>query len=202
MPIIMIIVGVIAAVGFGGFFFLQNNSDKTVAIEAPVARIENTTTIDTDATTPPSVKPVTETDSNSAPATPQSSSTPAKPMVTPKPVPAPTPTPAPVVTPKTVYKNGTYTVTASYVAPGRSTHDVIATVKIVDDVVTESRVTYGGDVDVETSNQYQAKFTRSYQSDVVGKKLDNISLSRSGGASLTSNAFNKAVAELKVNAKS
>ena len=37
---------------------------------------------------------------------------------------------------------------------------------------------------------------------VVGKKLETISLSRVGGASLTTNAFNEALAEVKTKAQS
>jgi hypothetical protein len=49
-----------------------------------------------------------------------------------------------------------------------------------------------------TSAQYFNGFKNSFpKSQIVGKTLNDISLSRVGGASLTTNAFNKAIGELR-----
>jgi len=50
-----------------------------------------------------------------------------------------------------------------------------------------------------TSAEYQQNFQNSYKSYVVGKNINDISLSRVGGASLTTNAFNKAINSIKSN---
>lgn len=200
MPFILIIVGIIAALGLGGFLFMKQPEDSAVIIDTPVARIEEQTIAEATAT------PTTSTATNTAPeATPEETvpKAPTIPAATPTPTtpaPAPTPTPTPVV-PKTAYKNGTYTVSTSYTAPGRSTHSVDATITIKDDIITTSNVSYGGD-NVDTSTEYQNKFSKGYQSQVIGKNLNTVSLSRVGGASLTTNAFNKALAEVKASAKS
>jgi cytoskeletal protein RodZ len=47
------------------------------------------------------------------------------------------------------------------------------------------------------SVQYSGRFESVYKTQVVGKKLSGLSLSRIGGASLTTEAFNKALLELK-----
>jgi hypothetical protein len=44
-----------------------------------------------------------------------------------------------------------------------------------------------------TSKNYQSNFENSYKSLVLGKNIKSISLSRVGGASLTTNAFNQAI---------
>jgi hypothetical protein len=206
MPFILIIVGIIAALGFGGFLFMKQPEDSTVIIDTPVARIEEQAT--GDATLPP---PTTSTPDTTPEATPTETApkTPTTPAVTPTPAPTPTPTPTPAptptipapVAPKTVYKNGTYTVSTSYNAPGRSTHSVDATITIKDDIITASNVGFGGD-NVNTSTEYQNKFSKGYQTQVIGKNIGTVSLSRVGGASLTTNAFNKALAEVKVSAQS
>lgn len=196
MPIILIIVGVIAALGLGSFVLLSKPDESTIAPETPVARAEDTTSKEISSVSKPEIDPEPETDTTPEPVTTQSA-LPAKPVTT-----APKLTPAvPVaITAKTAYKNGTYTVTTSYVAPSRTTHEVVATVKILNDVVTEAQVSYGGEPH-QTSSQYQSRFSQSYQSQVVGKKLDSISLSRVGGASLTTGAFNKALVQVKTQAR-
>ena len=182
MPIILIFVGIITALGVGSFVFLSKPQDTSVEVVTPVAQIENNIASNTSPTTTPVANPDLVT--NTSPAT------------TPEPIPI-----APVsVTPKTTYKDDIYTVTTSYTAPSRTTHKVTATLKIVNDVVTEARVNFSGEK-AETSSQYQNSFSQNYQSEVVGKKLDSISLSRVGGASLTTGAFNKAFVQVKAQAR-
>ncbi len=98
-----------------------------------------------------------------------------------------------------IYKDGKHTVTTSYVAPGDANHTVIVTITLKDDIVTSSDIAFGGD-QVEASSNFQSKFTAAYQTEVIGKTIDSIKLSRVGGASLTTNAFNEAVAKIKTTA--
>jgi hypothetical protein len=122
---------------------------------------------------------------------------------TPKPTPVtpnPTPTPKPPVAVTTNYKNANYSATTNYNAPGRTNHIVAVNLTVANDIVTAVSVAYSGDHSGESS-QYQKRFSGSYQSQVVGKKLADISLSRVGGASLTTKAFNNALAEIKTAAK-
>jgi len=100
-----------------------------------------------------------------------------------------------------VYANGTYSASASYITPGRSTHNVNVTLTLANDIITDTKVTFTGDENRTTSGM-QSKFTAAYQTLVVGKKIDDLSLSRVGGASLTTGAFNKALEEVKISAQS
>ena len=195
MPIILIIVGIVVALGVGSFMFSSKPQETTGDVVTPVAQVENRTA----SNTPPATVPVAE-----AAADPAIKSTPATPNPitnTPPPTtPKPTPT-APVTNiPNPTYKDGTYTVTTSYIAPSRTTHNVTATLTILNDVVTTAAVNFSGEK-AETSSQYQSRFSQNYQSEVVGKKLDNISLTRVGGASLTTGAYNKALLQVKTEAR-
>lgn len=105
----------------------------------------------------------------------------------------------PTATDTDVYKDGTYTATASYTDPGRKTYDVTVTLTVADDVVTDASVAYNGGA-ANTPNH--TRFENGYKAEVIGKSLDSISLARVGGASLTTEAFNDAVAEIKTEAKS
>ncbi len=193
MPFILIIVGIIAALGFGGFMFMQKPTEIDLAAVTPVARFEEATSTPINLQTKTAdTTPVTpDTIPAKKPSTPTTPVTPITPV-----------TPTPVVTiPATAYKNGTYNVTTSYIAPGNNKHTVTATVVIKNDVVTEAKLSYGGD-DNLTSKEYQGRFASKYQSQVIGTKIDAIALSRVGGASLTTGAYNKALAEVKATAKS
>ncbi len=97
------------------------------------------------------------------------------------------------------YADGVHTASANYVAPNGANHTVNVSLTLANDIVTEATVTYTGD-DVPASKQNQAKFSAAYPTLVVGQPLDNIKLSRVGGASLTTGAFNEALAEIKTEA--
>ena len=194
MPIILIIVGVIAALVVG-FIYTQNQSGTSIEVDAPSIRVEETTPARaTSIVTNPEPEPQPEPTETREPVT--------SPAPTPSAVTTnPTPTTPTAVAAKTAYKNGTYTVTTTYVAPSRTTHEVTATVQILNDVITEAKINYGGEAH-QTSSQYQSRFSQSYQSEVVGKKLDSISLTRVGGASLTTGAYNQALTQVKTQARS
>ncbi len=101
----------------------------------------------------------------------------------------PNPTPETALTPETV------TESATYLTPARTEHKVTVVLTLEGDVVTDSNVLYN-DAEVY-SDPNQELFDNAYQPLVIGKTLDQISLSRVGGASLTTNAFNDALAKIK-----
>lgn len=87
-----------------------------------------------------------------------------------------------------------YTENVSYLTPARTEHKMAVTLKVANGVVTEADVVYDGGAGF--SNQNQERFDGAFASEVVGKPLAEISLSRVGGASLSSAAFNEAVAKI------
>ena len=96
------------------------------------------------------------------------------------------------------YKDGTYTTTGTYDAPG-GTESIKISVTLADDKVTATSATAGA-TDPQ-SQEYQTDFIRSYKSLVVGKSLDSIHLSKVSGSSLTSTGFNSALSSIKSSAK-
>ena len=97
------------------------------------------------------------------------------------------------------YKDGMYTAKKSYATPGGQ-YSVDLTVNIADNTVKSSTVKLDAKQG-ETSSFYQNDFADMYKSEVVGKKVNDISLDRVGGSSLTSNGFNDALDQIKDDAK-
>lgn len=96
------------------------------------------------------------------------------------------------------YKDGQYEATGQYATP-ESVETVDVTLTIAGDTVTAVEVT--GDPQAAESRRYQSEFIGGIQDEVVGKKLDEISVSKVAGSSLTSGGFNKAVGAIKTEAK-
>jgi len=92
------------------------------------------------------------------------------------------------------YKDGQYEATGQYATP-ESVETIDVTLTIAGDTVTAVEVT--GDPQAAESKRYQSEFIGGIQSEVVGKKLDEISVSKVAGSSLTSGGFNKAVDTIK-----
>ncbi len=84
---------------------------------------------------------------------------------------------------------------AKYSTPARVTHDIAVTLTLEGDVVTDAIVNY--DNGKGPANDHQKRFESAYKTEVIGKKLSEVSLARVGGASLTSGGFNEAVAQIK-----
>lgn len=195
MPIVLIIIGLAIAIGLGGYFL------RPEEVVTPVAEIELPATPEVaDGTTVPTEEGNSAEDKTNVPAEESAEPTPTTPVAgtptTPtSPAPAPT-TPTPT-TLSTIYTDGARTVNTSYIAPGSSNHTMAITLTLKGDVVTASSIVYGGDK-VGESTKYQNRFMAAYESQVIGKKIDSIKLSRVGGASLTTNGFNDALAQIKV----
>lgn len=96
------------------------------------------------------------------------------------------------------YKSGTYEATGSYSTPG-GRESIDLTITLSNDIITGTSVSGSGSTG--DSRQHQAEFARGYKSLVVGKSIDDVSLSRVAGSSLTSNGFNDALEQIKSDAK-
>jgi hypothetical protein len=101
----------------------------------------------------------------------------------------------PVPTPQAATAAIAYTENTSYLTPARTEHKMAVTLTVADGVVTDASVTYDGQSS-GFSNPNHERFDAAYKTEVIGKKLSEVSLSRVGGASLTSKAFNEAVAKI------
>lgn len=95
------------------------------------------------------------------------------------------------------YADGTYSASGSYQAPsGTETVDVTVTLK--DDVITDVEVV--GEATDPQAKQHQGEFISGIAAEVVGKDIDQISVSRVSGSSLTSGGFNAAIETIKAEA--
>lgn len=97
-----------------------------------------------------------------------------------------------------VYKDGTYSVTGSYLSPGGA-EEIGVTLTLKDDAVVDTTATV-----LATrpgSVKFQGEFVAGYKTLVVGKKLDEINVGKVSGSSLTPAGFNDAVAKIKLQAK-
>ena len=97
------------------------------------------------------------------------------------------------------YTDGTYTAEGSYSTP-ESVETITVTLTLADGVVSDVEVV--GEPTRAESQQYQGQFIGGIADEVVGKSLDDISVSRVAGSSLTSGGFNQAVEDIKAQASS
>lgn len=98
----------------------------------------------------------------------------------------------------TAYKDGTYTASGSYRTP-QSTETVQVTLTVAGDTVTAAE--FSAEPETSQSAEYQSAFRSGYKSQVVGKKLSDIDLTRVSGSSLTPIGFNAAVDDIQDQAK-
>lgn len=186
------IITVLALVIIGvGFTLFQSQPDslesETVTLDSVTQEIKETTTPNT--STPETITEVTPTSNNT-----ETKETPTKsaslPAPTPSPTPATPPPSAPVDTNR--YKNGTYQTSNSYRTP-EGTYTMTVGITIIDDTITASTLSFahGG------KDSYSKRFGSGYQSNLIGKDIDTANLSRVGGASLTTRAFNTALDSIR-----
>lgn len=97
------------------------------------------------------------------------------------------------------YADGTYTASGSYQTP-ETVETISVTLTLDNDVITEVNVI--GDPQARETQQYQGQFIGGISDVVVGKNVDEISVSRVAGSSLTSKGFNSAVDKIKSEASS
>ena len=99
----------------------------------------------------------------------------------------------------TDYTDGTYKTDVTYFTPMRSEYGVNVSLTLNKDIITDATVTYSNGAEVDPN---AAKFQAAYKAQVIGKDIDTLNLSRVGGASLTTGAFNNALVAIKADAKS
>ncbi|MCU0677979.1 MAG: hypothetical protein MUF19_00120 [Candidatus Pacebacteria bacterium] len=192
MPIVLIVIGLAIAVGVGSYFLRPEDTVTPPTSEIPTN--ESGTTEVTEVRDAETVPAETGDDALTG------SNVPEEPGDSPTSVPAVSAPEAATPETTTAYNDGTYAINTSYLAPNRANHTVAVSFTLADDIITGANISFGGD-DVATSKGYQAKFVAAYESQVIGKKLDDVQLSRVGGASLTTGAFNDALAKVKVAAQ-
>jgi uncharacterized protein with FMN-binding domain len=95
------------------------------------------------------------------------------------------------------YTDGTYSASGSYTAPS-GTETVDVTVTLAGNVVTGLEVV--GEATDPTAKLHQGEFIAGINAQVVGKKIDELSIHKVGGSSLTSGGFNTALASIKADA--
>jgi uncharacterized protein with FMN-binding domain len=96
------------------------------------------------------------------------------------------------------YKDGKYNVTGSYVSPG-GPREVGVVITLKDGVITDS--VFEGKAEDPTSIKFQGEFAQNYQPLVVGKNIDEVSLTKVAGSSLTPKGFDDALEKVKAEAK-
>ncbi len=100
--------------------------------------------------------------------------------------------------PTATYKDGSYSAVGSYVSPGgEETIKVDLTLK--DNVVTSVKTT--AQATKPESKRWQQTFISGYESMVVGKKIEEVSLTKVSGSSLTPKGFMDALAKIETQAK-
>lgn len=95
------------------------------------------------------------------------------------------------------YKDGSYSADGTYRTPGGN-ETISVDITLKDSTVTAVGVQGNGSGD---SAEYQAMFKQGIASQVVGKKIDELNVSRVSGSSLTSTGFNNALDTIKQQAQ-
>jgi hypothetical protein len=98
----------------------------------------------------------------------------------------------------TSFKDGSYMATGSYESPGGNEH-ITVHVTLKGGVVTTTSADSGAE-DPE-AHEYQSMFIGGYASQIVGKPITAVHLSRVSGSSLTSQGFNDAINQIENEAK-
>lgn len=97
------------------------------------------------------------------------------------------------------FKDGVYSVTGNYTSPGGQ-EEIGVTLTLADGVVTDSQVEVRATRPI--SKMKQTDFSEHYKTEVVGKSLSELQLSKVSGSSLTPKGFNDALQKIKAEAQS
>jgi uncharacterized protein with FMN-binding domain len=95
------------------------------------------------------------------------------------------------------YTDGTYSEEGSYQSPN-GLESVEVTLTLADNTVTDVEVVGNGTN--PNTKQFQGLFISGIAGEVVGKNIDELSVDKVAGSSLTSGGFNDAVSKIKADA--
>lgn len=109
-----------------------------------------------------------------------------------------TTTQTPATSTATTYKDGSYTATGSYDSPG-GTEKITVHLTLANGSVTDTSAESGAND--PTAHEFQDEFISGYKALIVGKDINSIHLSHVSGSSLTSQGFNRALDQIKSQAK-
>ncbi len=102
-----------------------------------------------------------------------------------------------IAAPGAHYRDGSYTVGGTYQSPaGRE--DIDITLVIENDTVIDA--VFVGKTVNPTSTILQGMFAQGFKGAVIGKRVDDLSLTVVNGSSLTPKGFNDALAKIKAQA--
>lgn len=90
----------------------------------------------------------------------------------------------------TAVPDGAHTTSVTYLTPAKNEYRLEITLITENDVITDATIVYSQGAEVDPNAQ---RFEGAYQEEIIGKQIDELDLSRVGGASLTTGAFNEAV---------
>lgn len=96
------------------------------------------------------------------------------------------------------YKDGTYSADGTYVSPN-GTETVGVQLSLADGTVSDVKITEHPTN--PNTRKFQGEFAGGIKDHVVGKKLDELNVSKVAGSSLTSGGFNQALETIKSQAK-
>ena len=88
----------------------------------------------------------------------------------------------------------TYSAMASYFTPNRTEHEMEVVLELDGETIVDANVDYNGGT---AQTPQHISFDEAYLTQVIGQDINNVQLSRVGGSSLTSAAFNEAVTDIK-----
>ena len=96
------------------------------------------------------------------------------------------------------YKDGTYSADGTYVSPNGN-ETVGVTLTLAGGFVSDVQITQHPSN--PNTRKFQGEFAGGIQSQIVGKNLNEIKVSKVAGSSLTSGGFNQAVEKIKSEAR-
>lgn len=97
------------------------------------------------------------------------------------------------------YADGIFSAQGSYVSPG-GPREIGLTITLENGVITDT--TFEGNAEDPQSKRFQGEFGDNYAPMIIGKNIDEVSLSKVSGSSLTPIGFTDALEKIKAQAQS
>ena len=98
-----------------------------------------------------------------------------------------------------VYKDGTYSVAGNYVSPG-GPRTLNVKITLANGVISAAEVK--ATATDATSKRFQGEFVDNFKPMVIGKNIDEVTLTKVAGSSLSPKGFNDALSKVKTKAAS